>query len=67
MGPWGGASLTALGWATANRGVLGGAIKVPSKGLFVVLIKCNCKELKLIGNCKKLWKAILCKRCVEQG
>ena len=25
-GPLGGASLTALGWATANRGMLGGAI-----------------------------------------
>ena len=26
-GPLGGASLAALGWATANRGVLGGAIR----------------------------------------
>ena len=29
--PGGGASLTALGWATANRGVLGGAIKGPAR------------------------------------
>ena len=30
-GPLGGASLTALVWATANRGVLGGAIKGPAR------------------------------------
>ena len=33
MDPWGGggASLTALVWATANGGVLGGAIKGPAR------------------------------------
>ena len=46
-GPLGGASLTALGWATANRGVLGGPIRWPARDyllccLTVIVRNCSC-------------------------
>ena len=44
-----GASLAALGWATANRGVLGGPIRWPARDY---LLCC----LTVIGrNCRKLY------------
>ena len=39
MDPWGRASLTALGWATANRGVLGGAMKGPARDYLLYCLK----------------------------
>ena len=44
-----GASLAALGWATANRGVLGGAIRCPAR---VYLLYCL---NVIVRNCGKLY------------
>ena len=45
----GGASLAALGWATANRGVLGGPIRCPARDYLLCCLNV------IVRNCRKLY------------